>query len=60
MLRRTAEWDALKGTTGDVKIYYRARTRNSADMNEKISTSPANGLFTVPPSYIIANDAGTP
>ena len=56
----SSEWDALKGLTGDVKIYYRVRTRDGADMNEKISTSPGNGLFVVPPAYIIANDSGTP
>ena len=56
----TAEWDTLKGAAGDVKLYYRVRTRDAADANEKISTSPGNGLFTVPPAYVIANDAGTP
>jgi hypothetical protein len=55
-----ATWNTLKGASGDTKIHYRARTRDAANGNEKISTSPGNGLFTVPPAYIIANDAGTP
>lgn len=56
----SADWDSLKGAAGHVKIYYRLRTRDAVDANEKISTSPGNGLFTVPPAYVIANDSGTP
>jgi hypothetical protein len=55
-----ADWDTIKGAAGHVKVYYRLRTRDAVDANEKISTSPGNGLFTVPPAYIIANDSGTP
>ncbi|MGH7388086.1 MAG: hypothetical protein ACREM3_01320 [Candidatus Rokuibacteriota bacterium] len=54
------DWNTLKGATGDTKIFYRVRTRNAAGSNEKLSTSPGNGLFTVPPAYVIANDLGTP
>ncbi|MGH8246634.1 MAG: hypothetical protein ACREUU_09405 [Gammaproteobacteria bacterium] len=55
-----ADWTTLSGTTGDVKVYYRVRTRDAADMNEKLSTLPGSGSYTVPPSYVVVNDAGQP
>ena len=54
------DWTTLSGATGNVKVYYRVLTRNAADMNEKISTSPGSGSYTVPPSYLVVNDAGQP
>lgn len=55
-----AEWSPLAGMSGDVKVYYRVRTRDAADGNEKLSTLPGSGSYTVPPSYVVVNDAGQP
>lgn len=55
-----ADWTTLGGATGDVKVYYRIRTRDAADANEKLSTSPGSGSYVVPPSYVVVNDAGQP
>lgn len=55
-----ADWTTLGGATGNVKVYYRIRTRDAADANEKLSTSPGSGSYSVPPSYVVVNDAGQP
>ena len=56
-----ADWTTLAGATGAVKVYYRIRTRDAADANEKLSTSPGSGSFpSVPASYLVVNDAGQP
>ncbi|MCI0724620.1 MAG: hypothetical protein L0338_37495, partial [Acidobacteria bacterium] len=52
-----AEWNQLKGSD---RIYYRVRTQNLSGGDERLSTSPGDGLFTVPPPYAIINDTGTP
>lgn len=54
------DWTTLGGPTGAVKVYYRIRTRDAADANEKLSTLPGSGSYTVPPSYVVVNDAGQP
>lgn len=55
-----SSWAALGGSSGDVRVYYRVRTRDAAGMNERISTEPANGTWTVPAPYVIVNSAGQP
>jgi hypothetical protein len=55
-----ATWTPLAGTTGDVQVFYRVRTRNISGGNVKISTQPGNGSFTVPGSYVIVNNLGRP
>lgn len=55
-----ADWATLGGTTGDVKVYYRVRTRDAGGLNERISTRPGNGSYMVPPAYVVVNDAGQP
>ncbi len=55
-----ADWTTQGGATGSVKVYYRIRTRDAADANEKLSTMPGSGSYTVPPSYLVVNDAGQP
>ncbi len=55
-----ADWTTLSGATGNVQVFYRVRTRDAADMNEKISTSPGSGSYAVPPAYLVVNDAGQP
>ena len=47
------DWATLQAGGAGTRIYYRARTRNSADANERLSTSPGNGLWTVPPPYAV-------
>lgn len=54
------EWHQLRGVNGDTKVYYRVRTRAADDTNERLSTSPGNGRFTVPAAYIVVNDSGRP
>ena len=55
-----ADWTTLSGTAGDVKVYYRVRTRDAGGSNEKISTQPGSGSYSVPPAYVIVNNAGQP
>ncbi len=52
-----AAWETLDD---DDRIYYRVRTRDAAGLNERLSTLPGNGLFTVPPPYAVVNVSGTP
>jgi hypothetical protein len=50
-------WAALQAGKA---IYYRARTRDAADGNERLSTKPG-GLWTVPPPYaLITLDGRSP
>ncbi len=51
-----ADWTALQA--GGSRIYYRARTRDAADANERLSTLPGNGLWTVPPPYAVITADG--
>ncbi|MFL5381668.1 MAG: hypothetical protein ACJ8GN_04020 [Longimicrobiaceae bacterium] len=53
-------WNALGGTTGDVEVYYRVRTRNTVGGPEKISTAPGSGSYIVPAPYVIVNATGQP
>lgn len=53
-----ADWDRVK--SGASRIYYRARTRDASGGNERISTSPAQGLFDVPPPFAQITPAGRP
>lgn len=57
-----ADWNLLKGTSGDTLLYYRVRTRDAAGTvsTERVSTRPGNGLFTVPAAYAVVRDSGTP
>lgn len=46
-------WNALKGTSGQTKVYYRVTTKKSGS-NVRISTRPANGLFgNFDPPYLV-------
>jgi hypothetical protein len=51
------DWATLDDTD---RLFYRVRTRDAIGGNEKISTSPGNGLFTPPPPYAVINATGTP
>lgn len=47
------QWTTLQAGGVGTRIYYRVRTRDAADANERISTSPGNGLWTVSPPYAV-------
>jgi hypothetical protein len=51
-----ADWATLQA--GGDRIYYRARTRDNLDGNERLSTLPGNGLFDVPPPYAVITPDG--
>ena len=53
-----AEWTTLQAGGALSRIYYRARTRDAADGNERLSTDPGNGLWTVPPPYAVITTNG--
>jgi hypothetical protein len=50
------EWATLQA--GGSRVYFRARTRDAADMNERLSTQPGAGLWTVPPPYAVITADG--
>ena len=53
-----AQWTALQAGGAGSRIFYRVRTRDSGGLNERISTEPANGLWTVPPPYSVITADG--
>jgi len=52
-----AQWATVN--PGD-RIYYRVRTQNAVGGDERVSTQPGQGLYSVPPPYAIINATGTP
>ena len=56
----TAQWDTLKAGGAGARVHYRARTRNTTNGNERLSTQPGNGTWTVPPPYAVITDTGLP
>ncbi len=53
-----AQWTTLQAGGAMSRIYYRVRTRDAADGNERLSTLPGNGLWTVPPPYALITADG--
>jgi hypothetical protein len=54
-----ADWTTLQA--GGSRIYYRVRTRDAADANERLSTQPAANLWgTVPAPYAVITADGLP
>lgn len=53
-----AQWGALQSGGDGSRIYYRVRTRDAGGLNERISTQPANGLWTAPPPYSVITNNG--
>lgn len=51
-----AQWEELQA--GGSRIYFRARTRNAFDGDERLSTRPGGGLWTVPPPYAVITADG--
>jgi len=52
------EWATLQAGGAGSRIYYRSRTQNAAGGNERLSTLPGNGLWTVPPPYAVITATG--
>lgn len=52
------EWTTLQAGGAGSRIYYRSRTQNAAGGNERVSTLPGNGLWTVPPPYAVITATG--
>ena len=53
-----AQWTRLQAGGAGTLIYYRVRTRDASDLNERISTQPGNGLWTVIPPYAVLTTDG--
>jgi hypothetical protein len=53
-----AQWMSLQAGGLGTRIYYRARTRDAMNTNERLSTMPGNGLWTVPPPYAVITSTG--
>jgi hypothetical protein len=54
----TAQWAALQAGGANTRVYYRARTRDAADGNERVSTEPGAGTWSVPPPYAVITTTG--
>jgi hypothetical protein len=54
----SAEWTTLQAGGGGSRIYYRARTQDAGGGNERLSTLPGNGLWSVPPPYAVITPTG--
>lgn len=52
------QWTTLQAGGALSRIYYRARTRDASDGNERLSTQPGSGLWTVPPPYAVITTNG--
>jgi hypothetical protein len=54
-------WSTLPADdTLEQVFYYRVTTWDAAGGNERISTSPGAGAFTVPPPFVVVNETGKP
>ncbi|NHZ96426.1 hypothetical protein [Massilia sp. CCM 8734] len=53
-----AQWTTLQAGGHLTRVYYRTRTRDALDANERLSTSPGAGLWTVPPPYAVITTTG--
>lgn len=54
----SSDWTSLQSGGALSRIYYRVRTRSGVGVNERISTQPGNGLWTVPPPYAVITTNG--
>ena len=53
-----ADWTTLQAGGAETRIYYRALTRDASNGNERLSTQPGAGLWTVPPPYAVFTTDG--
>jgi hypothetical protein len=56
----SADWTTLQAAGAGSRIYYRARTQDSGGKNDRWSTLPGNGLWTVPPPSAVITPTGQP
>jgi hypothetical protein len=54
------DWTTLSDLGAGTRLYYRARTRNSTNGNERLSTLPGNGAWQVPPPSAVITATGRP
>ena len=54
------EWTKLQEGGVGTLLYYRARTQRRSGVNERLSTHPGNGLWSVPPPYAVITATGQP
>ena len=52
------QWTDLQAGGDGSRLYYRVRTRDISGLNERMSTEPGNGLWTVPPAYAVITADG--
>jgi hypothetical protein len=53
-----SDWTSLQAGGAFSRIYYRAWTRDAANANLRVSTAPANGLWTVAPPFAVLTPDG--
>ena len=53
-----SQWATLQAGGAGTLIYYRVTTRDASDLNERISTQPGNGVWTVIPPYAVLTADG--
>ncbi len=53
------QWTLLQAGGPGARIYYRVTTRDAGGDNTRISTAPGNGMWTVPPPYVVLTADGT-
>src|SRR5450631_221020 len=53
-----AQWNTLQAGGAETRIYYRAHTQNAGAGNQRLSTTPGNGLWTVPAPYAVITTDG--
>jgi hypothetical protein len=54
------QWAQLQAGGANTRVYYRTRTRDATDGNERVSTEPGGGLWRVLPPYAVITLTGTP
>jgi hypothetical protein len=55
---RPEQWSKLQNDAVLKRLYYRVTTRDGAEANERRSTEPLNGLWTVNPPFAVLTDDG--
>lgn len=53
-----AQWTTLQTGGANTRLYYRTRTRDAADGNERVSTTPGAGTWSVPAPYAVITTTG--
>ncbi len=53
-------WRRITAGGSGTRVYYRARTRSDTAESERLSTRPGNGLWDVPPPFLVVTATGAP